>query len=82
MVYKLKTRLKSVMKNLHFHICHTAVWYMLSHSSNKKQNSSLSSLLATLTFLLVKEFLGGLVLSQDKDHTQRELNEQLRPRGA
>ena len=31
----------------------------------------MSSFLAILTFLLVKQFLGGLVLSREKDHTQR-----------
>ena len=49
----------------------TAVWYMLTHSSNKKWSPSTSSFLAILTFLLVKQFLGSLVLSREEDHTQR-----------
>ena len=75
-VSKVMTWLAYIMKWLHFQIYHTAVWYMLPHRS-----PSMSSLLAILTLLLVKHFLGDLVLSQGRDHTH-DLREQLRLCGA
>ena len=63
---------------MHVQIYHTAVWYMLTHNSNKNRSCSMSSFLVILTFLFLKPFLGDLVLRQEKVHTDTELSEQLR----
>ena len=60
-------------------ISHSSVVYALSQQQHR--SPSMSSLLAILTFLLVKQFLGDLVLSQGKDH-MHNLREQLRLHGA
>ena len=67
-----------IMEWLHVQIFRTAVWYMLTHNSNKNWRCSMSSFLVILKFLLLKQFLGDLVLRQENEHTHRELNEQLR----
>ena len=64
--------LTCIRKWLHVQIYRTAVWYMLTHNSNKKGRPSMSSFVAILTFLLVKQPVGSLVLSQGNDHTQRD----------
>ena len=71
MVSKLMTWVTYIMKWLHFQIYRTAMWYVLTHSSNRKGSPCMPSFVAILAFVLVKQFLGGLVLSQEKDRMQR-----------
>ena len=70
-VSKVMTWLAYIMKWLHFQIYHTAVWYMLTHNSNKNWSCSMSSFLVILIFLFLKPFLGDLVLRQESTHTHR-----------